>query len=739
MKKNLVPALLIFLIALTAFLKLQTDDELYYDLYGFREIPETADTTDGVITFTPDAHLKEGDIIAVISPIHVPKGGYELFVDHEQDRESLVLVKNGDTLLETFSLPAGETGTRFRFSSEKELYNLKVEFRYPGEGTVVLKHAVLYALRGFFYSDTILWALFLVCLVLFGAWASRHFQLQSLPLSRQLWIWGAAGFAVLINYPLFWEYMHYGGDITYHISRIEGVKNELLAGQLPVRLFSGAFGGRGLIDCLYPDLFLYFPALLRLLGASAPFAYKALQLFINLGSMGSAYFCARTLGIRRKGAILAMVLYACLPYRLSVMYFRDALGEALAMVFLPLVIAGLYEILIGSGERWWILTLGMTGVIESHVLSALMAVILVIIASVLFFSRRGLSRVLLSGLWAGILNLWFIVPFLYYHAADIDLAGKFSAANFPENAVFPAQLFMSFAGLGEHSSNVLSKGIAGEDNLSLGLAGLLCLGFALFRLWAEKKREKAFRFSAFLTLLGAVLVWMSGTWFPWSTLLKFSFLEKGIRLFQFPLRFLQAGEVCLLFAGVSALFASECLGHYVRRLSWAAALIGIFTGIFLMDSFLTGTEHIANRFRAGIDSHFFTDYVPVGYDENALPEGYLSDLEIMDLVSDGLLTTFTVTSEKEGFIDLAKTCYPGYRISTEGQVGTELSYSKAEGGMMHIALPAGDYTVSVLYAPPAFFFASFLCSLAGAVVFLFFLISRKAGWNLLPKPREKKP
>ncbi|MCR4908550.1 MAG: hypothetical protein K5985_06930 [Lachnospiraceae bacterium] len=727
MKKYILPSVLIFLIALTAFLKFQTDDELYYGLYDFTDIPEGADLSDGVITLTTSSDFAEGEILARIPLLHVPAGSYRLLIDHEQDTDSLVRILNGGKLLYEFTLPAGETESRLDFSGETELYSLSVEFLCPGGGTVSLKHAVLYASRGFFYTDTLLLALFLILLVLIFTRAFTGASFREKRPEEKFFCFALAGFAVLINYPLFTGYIHYGGDITYHISRIEGIKNELINLQVPVRLFTGAFNGRGLTDCLYPDLFLYIPAFLRLLGASVPFSYHALLFLINLGSMGSAYVCARSLGANRKGAALAMVLYACLPYRLSALYFRDALGEALAMVFLPLVIAGLYEVFLGDRKRWWLLTLGLTGVIESHVLSAVMAAGLAFLALVLFFSVSRLVPFIISGLWTLFLNLWFIVPFLYYHGADIDITGKFAAANFPENAVIPAQLFMSFAGLGDHSSNVLAKGIAGEDNLSLALAGLICLGLALFRLLTEKKRDEAWKFLAFLTGTGVVLVVMSISLFPWGTLLKFARAERVIRVFQFPLRFLQPGEVCLLFAGISALFSGEGFPAYARKLSLALGIVSLCTGIFLMDSFLTGTEHIAYAFYPGVDNHYFTDYTPVGFDKDALPDGPESDVKVEDYLDLGLYASFKVDSTKEGYVVLPKTFYPVYSARVKGENGGALTGTKGEGGMLRLSLPAGSYEAELLYSPPVSFPVSFIISLLSSAAFLLYLLLGKRG------------
>ena len=57
-----------------------------------------------------------------------------------------------------------------------------------------------------------------------------------------------------------------GHDIAYHLLRIEALKAGILAGRPFLRINMLFFGGMGYASSLfYPDLFLYFPAVLRLL------------------------------------------------------------------------------------------------------------------------------------------------------------------------------------------------------------------------------------------------------------------------------------------------------------------------------------------------------------------------------------------------------------------------------------------------------------------------------------------
>ena len=69
--------------------------------------------------------------------------------------------------------------------------------------------------------------------------------------------------------PLLWDGLQVGHDLIFHLNRIEGIAQALRLGQVPVRIHSSTFVGYGYAASeFYPELFLYFPAVLRNLGVS---------------------------------------------------------------------------------------------------------------------------------------------------------------------------------------------------------------------------------------------------------------------------------------------------------------------------------------------------------------------------------------------------------------------------------------------------------------------------------------
>ena len=85
--------------------------------------------------------------------------------------------------------------------------------------------------------------------------------------------------------------MGLGADGSFHLLRIEGLKETLLSGeQFPVRVQENWLYGHGYaVSSFYGDLPLLFPVLLRLIGFSLMDAYKLFVLAVLAGTAIIAY------------------------------------------------------------------------------------------------------------------------------------------------------------------------------------------------------------------------------------------------------------------------------------------------------------------------------------------------------------------------------------------------------------------------------------------------------------------
>ena len=702
---------------------MKSDSEIYYNIYDFTQIPKQVDGMNGVITVKPEYALKNGDVVCEIPPLHVNSGALTLEVSHESDVDFPVRLYDGEELLFEFILPKSRQSSSFDFDAKGDLYNLRADFLYPGEGTVTVKHAYIKG-RGLLYTDSVFLAFMIVLsIILLNIYLKRTGEGGQREGRKLLFL--TAAFAVFLNYPLYNCFMQYGGDITYHIARIEGTKNSLLHGQFPVNMYNSSKVGRGYLASMYPNLFLYIPAFLRICRVSMLVSYKFFEFLINSCCMATSWHCMKVLSADNRAAFAGMAAYCLLPYRLSCMYFRDALGETQAIVFIPLVIAGMYKIIFAKGRGWIDLTIGMSGVIESHVLSALFCATLCAVLSLAFIRRlikdRGIISLSLAAAATAFINLWYIVPFLYYYSSDVDVIAHIGVMDFSSASVFPSQLFMLMAGLGEHSSNGIGSGIAGEDSLSLGAATLFLITGALYRLFYRQNTDEApsqsFCTALFLTGLG--FIFMSTTWFPWKALIKFDTINRAVSCLQFPFRFLEVGAPCAVLSSAAICHEVTLKSPKVGKQALEAAVVALaaLEGFILMDSFLMDRERIAFRFQRDIADRFYADYVPEGYDRDAFPDSYISGgANISDYEQDFLNIKFSYTAQSDGWAEVPLVFFKGYRARSLD--GEELYLSKGNAGALKIALPPSrrNQSVELNYDPPsAFNIALFISAISSAM------------------------
>lgn len=207
-----------------------------------------------------------------------------------------------------------------------------------------------------------------------------------------------------------------GDDVYFHLSRIcalsDNIKSFRFSGVYP-----GYFNDYGYANGLfYPDIFLYFPALLKSIGLSEILSYKIFLVFINFFSILFIYICIKGISKSKYAGILGSIIYAFASYRLVDMYERAALGEVLAFVFAPLVIYGIYEVIYGNYKKFYILVLGMTGLILSHIVSTYMIGLVLFFMCLInikrLFRERRILYLLLAGVVTFLLTSYFLLPML---------------------------------------------------------------------------------------------------------------------------------------------------------------------------------------------------------------------------------------------------------------------------------------------------------------------------------------
>lgn len=330
--------------------------------------------------------------------------------------------------------------------------------------------------------------------------------------------------------PLFTVNCIGGHDIIYHLLRIESLKEGILQGRPFLRINMLFFGGMGYASSLfYPDLLLYFPAALRALGAGIDLSYHLfIALCLILGFLSSFYCARRISGIDYAGLITA-VIFTLYQYHIDDIYIRSAVGEFTAVIFVPFVIAGLYDFLFCEYKSPWLLFVGMTGVLLCHTITTVICAGLCL-ASVIA-DIRGLikkPRKLLRLFLTAVLSL-AVTSFYWLPVLEMFATGAFSHEAVFDVAYEAVKLWQIFDD--------------GYNHMGIAVFLLLLPGLII------KSRD---RFADMCAIAGIIITLCATSIFPWER------LAGVLGFMQFPWRFfVVTGPLLAFAAGIYFLRLSE--------------------------------------------------------------------------------------------------------------------------------------------------------------------------------------
>lgn len=150
--------------------------------------------------------------------------------------------------------------------------------------------------------------------------------------------------SVGILYLLFFgETILHGDDGLFHKARIENLYLSIKDGVYFPKINYELVNDFGYASSIfYNDFFLYIPAILRLTGMSLSNVYTSLFVLINISTFIIAYEFGKKMFNKVNSAYLFSLLYTLSTYRIHILFKRAAVGEVIALAFLPIVLYGIY-------------------------------------------------------------------------------------------------------------------------------------------------------------------------------------------------------------------------------------------------------------------------------------------------------------------------------------------------------------------------------------------------------------
>lgn len=551
-------------------------------------------------------------------------------------------------------------------------------------------------------------------------WLREVLHKRQIKKDQEMVIW-VLGLCVLLAYlPYITDYFSLGADMGVHLLRIEGLKETLLHGQqFPVRVQEYWLYGHGYaVSSFYGDLFMLFPAILRIIGFNLMDAYKMFVLAVLAGTAGIAYYSFYRCTGNRYAALLGSVLYQLAPYHIHNFYKRNAVGEYLGMMFLPLVVCGIYQIYTGDREEPGYvrakipLIVGMSGILQSHILTCEMTVVALILMAVVLWrktlQKAVLSELLKAALCCLLVNAWFWVPLLKMLSVDSYVLGEIVSRDIQYAGTELAGILQIYPYVGGPST-----GMYNCAPIQAGAAfWIVLLCYLVLRLWrrlrsGEKRGGNLYdRVVGCGVVLSLISLFLSTRYFPWDWMAEIPGVGMLATAIQFPTRLLAL--TTLFFAFTSSFFV---LWLWEEKKVWtvqsgnvvtagcilAVAVAALWSALFHINdiSYNMGPTRLYTAENMGNESVMNGEWLLAGMDPQEM--GYhdpVADEGLFwrDYAKEGLKVQIYIENptEEELYVELPLTGYRGYGLEADtGMTQPYIMQGRGNHGDLRIAVPSG--------------------------------------------------
>lgn len=746
---KVIIAVEVFTVALVILIKMITPLENYTIpvMIGTPDIGEIY-VEGGYYTFDQDEDAKRAKELDEYIPFHislpVKEGSYSVQVDYKSSSYSnLRLFSPSDQYAvqcDEFMLYENKQHLESNIIVKHDVDDMDISVKYGGYGYFDIRGV---SLKGN-HRDVLPLILKVIVLFLFIdiliVLKKKNITLTD---NRKLQVcFALISFALVASLPMFVGFIPFMDDVGFSTVRIEGIKDAILEGQIPAVILPNSLMGYGYADpVFYPNILLYFPAVMRILGFTFMESYKTFIFLIHLLTAGIAYYTISRIFKSAKIGLIGSFIYSFSIYRLVDIYRRAAIGEFCAMAFLPLIVYGLYRVLLDDAEdenykkSWIPLTIGLWGVANTHILSCEMVAIFIIPVCLIcirrVFTKARLLQLIKSVGITVLLTMYFIVPF-------IDMSLRDSYKVFTREAFDAADGTMSLFQIFSLFYSQLGSAVGytiGNPPRDLGIGFVYLPGILLFiylygRIKNLYKDEVVKgRFFALCCVLGCVAIWMSTYHFPWS---QIGYIEGPLKnlffMVQFPWRFIEIATVLLLFVMCAVIqWLLNGGASFVRDKEFSVVgTVTIFSMIVLI--FIQTMYYFYSVPREGVTFFYYEEaglqmsggngygeYEPTEFNDvkvglniwqlqEALGnvDGSTEIVEFVKYGTDSVLTANNPSDHEKG-IYLPILYYPGY-IAYDIFSNEPISIYKTDKGTLGVILPAGymsavkiEYHISWIY------------------------------------------
>lgn len=447
----------------------------------------------------------------------------------------------------------------------------------------------------------------------------------------------------------------YQHDIGFHFSRMVSLAQTMRHGDI-LALVHDAFYGYGYaLGLFYGNFFFYLPSFLYLIGLPAILSFKILYLFMNVGTVLITYYTCKKMIPSKKIAILTTMLYTFSEYRLYDYFVRGAVGETLAFMVAPLVILGLYEIIVDDYKKWYLFSIGFVLLLLSHMITTILMAFFCILIIIVQYKRfleepKRFFYLIISGIFGLLLGAFFLFPILeqyFFSNISIFVEGSFYAPSgyAIRRMIIPRWFFTPYLGV--------------------PLIMLFPIRFFFNKNEIDTKYKSLLFFNDILLALGILSLVCTTRIFPWTKLTAIvSFVQFSWRLLLFTTLFF-----CISIGINLFLLTKSLRKDIVKTIYCFIVLTAFFTNILYSVQYGIRVNHYDTFYENEIGN---AEYLLSGTDwteiDQPLEEIYTNNSDlIISYTKNGTSITVEYSNnlQKDTYIELPLFYYLGYQVDQD--------------------------------------------------------------------------
>lgn len=680
---------------------------------------------DGIYDEQTDTIISNGNIdtsIVRTQAFSLRRGSYIVTISYKSDVDAKVDVRGNNSVNFTFDLPASQgnivevSDSRLNLVSSTEKAFISVVSKEQA-GDFELYYIKLSSDVAI-YRD---WLLNCAAVIFIGILLSTvYFFKDRISISRKQWIEILLmTFIVIVTMVLNYSTeIRRAVDIRCHLLRINGIFTGIEDRQFPVIIYPNQCNEYGEMGILYPNVLLYFPAILRVFGVSLKTAYIYYAIFINSITMAFAYIGFKKISDSDNIGTITAIMYYLMPNRMRFNLSWGSVGGAgTAMAFLPLAIAGLYCLLKKREDRvdFLMLPIGLWGMFTSHIVSTLVAILILTIVSLFhireIFDKSCLIKLCISVVIFIVISLGSIVPFLDNYFEGFN------------NEALAWGGYSTFMGEFDRTFTEISCVYRIVDMV------LVIIVIALFIMNARRISNDADKkFYICFGIMAAISVLFITRIIPWKYLFSVGFIGSFLgETIQYPDRFLTITEPALVicFVLIFKWIDADWVIKGLVSLSAMAVICGCFVDYYSYYTY--GEKMLYDSVSGEIDWHF-DDYLPKGTEREwyQTDTGNFSNYDTINIASHSKIwthisTEYTCSTDGE-YLEYPLFYYKNYEAYDQDMKPVRVE--KGDRNYVRVYLDKCDdvHTINLMYKVKMLYKISALISIVLFVILMGYLV-----------------